>query len=73
MAKQKNIEFKQTSLDIMDDKKLNEIVDKVMKSKKGASTLKSMMRSVIRSALKSAVKSALKSPARGTTVPKSSK
>lgn len=62
MAKKKDIAFNITSLDLMNEKKLNEVVDKVLTSKKGASTLKSMMRSVMRSTLKSAVKSAIKSP-----------
>ncbi len=65
-AAKKAVSFTQTSLDGIDDKKLNAIVDKVIKSKKGASTVKSMMRSVVRSALKSTVKSTLKSPARKT-------
>ncbi len=62
MAKKKDIEFNITSLDKMEDKRLNEIFEKVIKSKKGASALKSMMRSVMRSTLKSAAKSTLKSP-----------
>lgn len=65
-AAKKAVSFTQTSLDNIDDKKLNAIVDKVMKSKQGASAMKSMMRSVVRSALKSTVKSTMKSPVRKT-------
>ena len=61
MAK-KDIAFSIASLNKMNDKKLDEIIGKVLQSKKGASALKSMTRSVLRSALKSTVKSVLRSP-----------
>jgi prephenate dehydratase len=67
MAKKADIAFSIASLEGLNDKKLNEIVSKVMQSKKGASALKSMMRSVTRSALKSTVKSVMKSPLKGQT------
>jgi hypothetical protein len=66
----KDVVFNVTSLDKINDKKLNEIIDKVLKTKKGASALKSVMRSVMRSTLRSAVKSAVKSPARTATAAK---
>jgi hypothetical protein len=62
MAKQTDITFSTAALDKLGDKKLNEIVGKVMASKKGASAMKSMMRSVMRSALKSTIKSVRRSP-----------
>jgi hypothetical protein len=61
MAKKTDITFSIASLDQLGDKKLNEIVNKVMQSRKGASALKSMMRSVMRSSLKSVVKSVMRS------------
>jgi FKBP-type peptidyl-prolyl cis-trans isomerase (trigger factor) len=69
MATKKDIHFNITSLDHVKEKKLNEIVDKVMKSRKGASALKSMVRSVMRSALKSAIKSVMKSPIKSPMKP----
>lgn len=62
MAKKTEITFSVASLENMDDKKMDEIVNKVMASRKGASAMKSMMRSVMRSALKSTIKSVKKSP-----------
>ena len=70
MAKKNDIHFKITSLENVKEKKLNEIVDKVMRSKKGASAIKSMVRSVMKSTLKSAIKSVLKSPAKVSNKPK---
>jgi ethanolamine utilization protein EutQ (cupin superfamily) len=63
-AKSRDVVFTTATLDNMSDRKLNEIVGKVMTSKKGASALKSMMRSVMRSALKSTIKSVRRSPLR---------
>lgn len=62
MAKKNVIKFSIASLDKMNDRELNGIVNQVMQSKKGASALKTMMRHVMRSALKSAAKSVVKSP-----------
>jgi len=62
MAKKKDIVFSVQSLQNLGDKKLDEIVNRVLASKKGASAMKSMMRSVMRSSLRSTVKSVLKSP-----------
>jgi hypothetical protein len=61
-AKGGDVTFSVATLDKMDDRKLNEIVGKVISSRKGASAMKSMMRSVMRSALKSTIKSVRKSP-----------
>jgi hypothetical protein len=44
------------------DRKMNEIVKKVLSNKKADSALKSMMRSVVRSALKSSIKSVQRMP-----------
>lgn len=60
--KKADIAFSIASLDKLDGKKLDQIVDKVMKTKQGASAVKSMVRAVLRSAIKSTVKSILKSP-----------
>lgn len=62
MNQQDDIKFSVAALEKLGDEKLNEIVDNVMKSPKGASALKSMMRSVMRSALKSTVRSVTRSP-----------
>lgn len=62
MARKPNVTFSIASLDKISDKKLNEITNRVLTSKKGASAMKSMVRSVMRSALKSTVKSIMKSP-----------
>jgi len=59
-----DIKFSIAALENMSDVKLNEIVNNVLQSPKGASALKSMMRSVMRSALKSTIKSVAKSPHR---------
>ena len=58
MAMDKDIAFGVAALKGMKHKDLNGIIDKVLKSRKGASALKSMMRSVMRSAMKSTIKSA---------------
>jgi hypothetical protein len=62
MAKKANVAFSIASLDKLSDKKLNEITNRVLTSKKGASAMKSMVRSVMRSAMKSTVKSIMRSP-----------
>jgi hypothetical protein len=62
MAKKPDIAFSIASLDKLSDKKLDEITNRVLASKKGASAMRSMVRSVMRSALKSTVKSIMKSP-----------
>jgi hypothetical protein len=54
MAKNADISF---NLADISDKKMNEIVKKVLSNKKADSALKSMMRSAVRSALKSSIKS----------------
>jgi hypothetical protein len=56
MASRQDIAFSVASLSKMTEQELNDIVDKVIKSKKGATALKSLMRSIMRSALKSAIK-----------------
>jgi hypothetical protein len=60
MTADSDINFGVAALGKMSDRDLNNIIDKVLKTKKGASALKSMMRSVMRSALKSTIKSATK-------------
>ena len=59
MPKQADISF---DLADISDKKMNEIVKKVLSNKKADSALKSMMRSAVRSALKSSLKSLRKVP-----------
>lgn len=59
MAKKADISF---DLADISDKKMNEIVKKVLANKKADSALKSMMRSAVRSALKSSIKSLRKLP-----------
>ena len=61
-TKSSDVVFSVATLDNMSDKKLNEIVGKVIESRKGASALTSRMRSVMRSAQKSTIKSVRKSP-----------
>lgn len=57
-----DIKFAVAALEKLDGAKLDKIIDNVLKSKKGASALRSMMRSVMRSAIKSSIKSVAKSP-----------
>jgi hypothetical protein len=62
MAKKKDIAFSVQSLDNISKKKLDEIVDQVLRSSRGAAAMKTMVKSVMRSALKSTIKSVRKSP-----------
>jgi hypothetical protein len=62
MAKKTDVDFSIASLSNLSEKKLNEIANKVISSKQGASALKSMMRSVVRSSLKSTIKSIQRLP-----------
>lgn len=62
MAKKKDITFSVRSLDNIGKKKLDEIASRVLKSRRGASAMKSMVKSVMKSALKSTLKSVRKSP-----------
>lgn len=62
MATKKDVNFTTASLANLSEKKLNEIANRVISSKQGASALKSMMRSVVRSSLKSTIKSVQRLP-----------
>lgn len=59
MPKKADISF---NLADISDKKMDEIVKKVLSTKKADSALKSMMRSAVRSAVKSSIKSLRKVP-----------
>jgi hypothetical protein len=64
MAAKDDIRFTEADLEKLGDAKLNEIVDKVLRSRKGSKAFKSLMRSVMRSAMKSTMKAMSSTSAR---------
>jgi hypothetical protein len=56
MAARDDIKFTEANLEKLGDAKLNEIVDKVLRSRKGSKAFKSLMRSVMRSAMRSTMR-----------------
>jgi hypothetical protein len=62
MAARDDIKFTEANLEKLGDAKLNEIVDRVLRSRKGSKAFKSLMRSVMRSAMKSTMKAMSATP-----------